>query len=185
MFEFALGAKWLEVLQQLVPGLAEAAVIYDRSTPSSLGFLQVMTAAAPVIGVKLSATPVSSESDIEASIAAAGVGANRGLIVLPGSLMGVHRELITTLTARHRIPAVYGLRDNPAKGGLASYGVDSVELYRKAASYLDRILKGEKPGDLPVQGATRFELMINLRAAQALGLDLPPALLFGADELIE
>jgi putative ABC transport system substrate-binding protein len=185
MFETSLAAKWLELLKQIAPNVSRAGAIYDPATPSSPGFLATVEAAAPSFGVQLSSTAVGSAADIEKFFDRVAAEANGGIIVFPGSIMSIHRKLIADLAVARRLPVVYGLRDNPASGGLASYGVNSVELYRQAASYVDRILRGEAPGNLPVQAATRFELVINLKAARALGIEVSPALLGQADEVIE
>jgi putative ABC transport system substrate-binding protein len=185
MFETTLGAKWLELLKQIAPGASRVAVIYDPSIPSTAGFLATIEAAAPSNAVQILSHPVRNAADIERFFAASGDTAGLAAIELPGSIMAVHRNLIIGLAAAHRLPMVYGLRDNPANGGLASYGVNSVELYRQAASYVDRILKGDTPSNLPVQAASRYELVINLKTANALGLEVPAALLGRADEVIE
>jgi ABC-type uncharacterized transport system substrate-binding protein len=185
MFETPLAAKWLELLKQIAPGVDRVAVIYDPSIPSTAGFLATIEAAAPSFAVQVSSSAVRSSADIKRFFDTLGDTANLGSIELPGSIMAVNRNLIIGLAAAHRLPMIYGLRDNPANGGLASYGVNSVELYRQAASYVDRILKGETPGSLPVQAATRFELVINLKTARALGIEVPPTLLGRADEVIE
>jgi putative ABC transport system substrate-binding protein len=185
MFETSLAAKWLELLKQIAPNVSRAGVIYDPATPSSPGFLAAVEGAAPSFAVQLSSAAVSSASDIENFFDKIAGQPDGGIIVFPGSIMSIHRKLIADAAAAKRLPVIYGLRDNPASGGLASYGVNSVEMYRQAASYVDRILRGELPGNLPVQAATRFELVINLKAARALGLEISPALLGRADEVIE
>jgi putative tryptophan/tyrosine transport system substrate-binding protein len=185
MFETSLAAKWLELLKQMKPEMARLAVMYDPTMPSAGGFLTALEQAAAFSAVPISATAVRNAPDIERFFATLGDAASLGAIELPGSIMAFHRKLIIGLAIEHRLPMVYGLRDNPVNGGLASYGVNSVDLYRQSASYVDRILKGEVPMDLPVQAADRYELVINLKSAKAIGLELPPALLARADEVIE
>jgi putative ABC transport system substrate-binding protein len=185
MFETSLAAKWLELLKQIAPNVVRAGVIYDPATPSSPGFLAAVEGAAPSFGVQLSSAAIGSAADVENFFGQIAAEPDGGIIVFPGSSMSIHRKLITENAATRRLPVIYGLRDNPVNGGLASYGVDSVDLYRQAATYVDRILRGETPGSLPVQAATRFELVINLKTAKALGLEISPALLGRADEVIE
>jgi putative ABC transport system substrate-binding protein len=185
IFEFAIGVKWLELLKQIAPGVRRAAVLYDPAQPSSAGYMTTIEAGAPSFGVQVSAIAARDGAEIERAIDAFAREPNGGLIVLPGPLVARHRELIVQLAARHQLPAVYALRFYVTSGGLASYGVDNIDLYRRAASYIDRILKGEKPGELPVQAPTKFELVINLKTAKALGLDPPITLLARTDEVIE
>jgi putative ABC transport system substrate-binding protein len=184
MFETTLAAKWLELLKQIKPDIARVAVMYDPTVPSAAGFLATLEQAAASSAVQISSSPIGNAADIERFFDTADPR-GLGTIELPGSIMAVHRKLIISLAAAHRLPMVYGLRDNPVNGGLASYGVNSVDLYRQAASYVDRILKGEAPSNLPVQAASRYELVINLKTAKALGLEVPPVLLGRADEVIE
>ena len=184
-FEYAIGAKWLELLKQIAPHVTRVALIYDPVNPEWKAFLPVIEAAAKAFGVQVSISAVRDAAEIERAIEEFTREPNGGLIPLPGPLMAVHRDLIISLATRHRLPNVYSFRYYPIGGGLASYGTDNIELYRSAASYVARILKGEKPGDLPVQQATKFELVINLKTAKALGLDIPPTLLARADEVIE
>jgi putative tryptophan/tyrosine transport system substrate-binding protein len=184
-FECAIGAKWLELLKQIAPQVTRVAVIYDAANPEAKEFLPVIEAAARSFGVQLSISAVRAADEIERAIEDFKREPNGGLIPLPSPLIGVHRDLIISLAMRHRLPNVYAYRYYPIAGGLASYGTDNIDLYRRAASYVDRILKGEKPGDLPVQQATKFELVINLKTAKALGLDPPISLLARTDEVIE
>jgi ABC-type uncharacterized transport system substrate-binding protein len=184
-FEYAIAAKWLELLNQIAPQVTRVAVIYDLTNPETKEYLPVIEAAARSFGVQLSISVVRNAAEIERAIEEFTREPNGGLIPLPTPLMAVHRDLIISLAARHRLPNVYAWRYYPMAGGLASYGIDNIELYRRAASYVDRILKGEKPGDLPVQQATKFELVINLKTAKALGLDPPISLLARTDEVIE
>ena len=184
-FEFPFGAKWVELLKELAPQIVRVGVLYDPANPASTGYLPVMEAAARRLSIDLYPTPVRDSADIERTLAAFARLPNGGVIFIPGPVMGAQRALIISLVSSHRLPSVYGFRYHPAGGGLASYGVDLVDLYRRAASYVDRILKGEKPADLPVQAPTKFELIINLKTARALGLDVPPTLLARADEVIE
>jgi putative tryptophan/tyrosine transport system substrate-binding protein len=184
-FEYAIAAKWLELLKQIAPQVTRVAVIYDLTNPETKEYLPVIEAAARSFGVQVSISVVRNAAEIERAIEEFTREPNGGLIPLPTPLMAVHRDLIISLAARHRLPNVYAWRYYPMAGGLASYGIDNIELYRRAASYVDRILKGEKPGDLPVQQATKFELVINLKTAKALGLDPPISLLARTDEVIE
>jgi putative ABC transport system substrate-binding protein len=184
-FEYAIGAKWLELLKQIAPRVTSVAVIYDPANPEWKAFLPVIEAAARSFGMQVSVSAVRNDIEIERAIEEFTREPSGGLIPLPGPLMAVHRDLIISLATRHRLPNVYAFRYYPIGGGLASYGTDNIDLYRRAASYVDRILKGEKPGDLPVQQATKFELVINLKTAKAFGLDPPISLLARTDEVIE
>jgi ABC-type uncharacterized transport system substrate-binding protein len=185
LYESAIGAKWLELLKQLAPGVTRTGILYDPATTNSLGYMPAIEAAASALGIELSRSAVRDAADIERAMSELATKANVGLIVVPGSVPVIHRELIVALEQRHRLPAVHGYRYFVTLGGLASYGVDNIDLYRQAASYVHRIFKGEKPADLPVQAATRFELVINLKTARTLGLDPPIALLARTDEVIE
>jgi putative ABC transport system substrate-binding protein len=184
-FEHAIAAKWPELLKEIAPKVSRVAIIYDPANPETKEFLPVIEAAARSFGMQLSVSAVRDETEIKHAIEEFTREPNGGLIPLPGPLMVVHRDLIISLATRHRLPNVYGMRYYPTSGGLASYGTDNIDLYRRASSYVDRILKGEKPGDLPVQQAAKFELVINLKTAKALGLDPPIALLARTDEVIE
>ena len=183
--EFAIGVKWLELLKELAPRVKRVAVIYDAANPASTGYLATITPVAPTFGVELTTTGVRSTPEVERAIDAIAATPDGGIIVLPGPAPSSRRDRIIALAERHRLPAVYAFRYWVVSGGLASYGIDNVELYRLAATYVDRILKGEKPADLPVQHATKFQLVINLKTAKALGLDLPITLLARTDEVIE
>ena len=185
LYEYAIIVKWLELLKQLAPTVNRVGALYDETNPSNRGQLPEIESRAPAFAVQSSAFPVRDSADIEHAIESFGREANGGLIVLPNPVTFVHRKLIAALAAKHRLPAVYAYRYHVTSGGLASYGVDLPDLYRRAASYVDRILKGEKPGELPVQFPTKFELVINLKAAAALGLDVPVSLLARTDEVIE
>jgi putative tryptophan/tyrosine transport system substrate-binding protein len=185
LYEFAIAAKWVELLKQIAPNVTRVLVIYDPANPEWKNFVPVIDAAAPSVGMQASFSLVSNSAEIERAIEEFVRQPNGGLIPLPSPLMLVHRELIISLTKMYRLPNVYAYRHFPNNGGLASYGVELVDLYRRAASYVDRILKGEKPGDLPIQQATKFETVINLRTAKALGLDPPISLLARTDEVIE
>jgi putative tryptophan/tyrosine transport system substrate-binding protein len=184
-FEYAIGAKWLELLKQIAPQVTRVAIIYDPANPEAKEYLPVIEAAAQSFGVQVFISAVRDAAEIERAIEEFTREPNGGLIPLPTPLMAVHRDLIISLARRHRLPNVFALRYYPMSGGLASYGIDNIELYRRAASYVDRILKGEKPGDLPIQQGTKFELVINLRTAKELGLDPPISLLARTDEVIE
>jgi putative ABC transport system substrate-binding protein len=184
-FEFGMGGKWLEVLKEMAPRVTRAAVLRDPVITAGMGYLAAIHALAPSIGVQVTPVDVRQTSDIERAVAAFARTPNSGLIVTADPAAIVHREAIIALAARHRLPAVYPYRFFVISGGLISYGLDNIEQYRLAAGYVDRILKGEKPGDLPVQAPTNYELAINLKTAKALGLDVPPMLLARADEVIE
>ena len=181
--EFGFGAKWLELLKEIAPRVTRVAVLRDLTIgPAQLSAIQ---AVAPSFGVELSAVGVREASEIERAIAAFARSSNAGMIVTASTSAAVQRDLIITLAARHRLPAVYAFRYLVTSGGLISYGANTIDIYRHAAGYADRILKGEKPGDLPVQAPTKYELVINLKTAKALGLDVPDRLLALADEVIE
>jgi putative ABC transport system substrate-binding protein len=184
-YESSIGEKWLEVLKEIAPRLTQVAVLVDPQNPTWMMHVPTMEKAAPLFAVQLTAVHVRDAAEIERSINSFGARPNTGLIVLPSVMNSDQRELITTLAAKHRMPAIYALRAFVASGGLAYYSSDWVDLYRRAASYIDRILKGAKPADLPVQQPTKFELAINLKTAKALGLDVPPSILARADEVIE
>ena len=183
--EYGISAKWLELLKQIAPHLTRAAVLRDPTLIAGIGQLGAIQSVAPSFGVELRPVNVRDAGEIERAIAGFARESNSGLIVLSGALAVGHRELITTLALRNRLPAVYPARSFVASGGLISYGPDSVDPHRRAAGYVDRILRGEKPADLPVQAPTKFELIINLKTAKALGLEIPPSLLARADEVIE
>jgi putative ABC transport system substrate-binding protein len=184
-FEYDTSGKWLELLKRIAPGVTRAAVIHDPSITSGTGQLAAIQAVAPSLAVELTPVDVRDASGIEPRIAAFTHGSNCGLIVTISPLALRYRELIIALAARHRLPAVYAWRIFADDGGLISYGPDDIEQHRRAAGYVDRILKGEKPADLPVQAPTRFETVLNLKTARALGLEIPPTLLARADEVIE
>jgi putative ABC transport system substrate-binding protein len=186
VYEYGIGPKWLELLKEITPGVNRVAVLRDPTLAATSGLLGAIQGVAPSFGVEVSPLGVRDSGEIERGITAFARGSNGGLIVLPTPLTGVHRGLIITLAARHRLPAVYALRFYAASGGLVSYGPDVIDEYRRAAGYVDRILKGEKPADLPVQAPTRYELVINLKtAAKALGIEIPSSILARADEVIE
>jgi putative ABC transport system substrate-binding protein len=183
--DFGMSAKWLELLKQIAPHVTRAAVIRDPAITAGIGEFGSIQSVAPSLGVEVSPVNVRDASEIERGIAAFARSSNGGLIVTSSALAIVHRNLIITLAARHRLPAVYGNRLFVASGGLIAYGSSSIEPYRHAAQYVDRILKGEKPADLPVQAPTKYELVINLKTAKALGLTIPDSFLQRADEVIE
>jgi putative ABC transport system substrate-binding protein len=183
-FEYGLSAKWLELLKAVAPGITRAAVLREVGT-AGVGQWAVIQAAASSLGMEMSPIDVSDAGEIERAVSTFARGSNGGLIVVVSAAAAVHRERIIALAARHRLPAVYPYRFFVSGGGLISYGPDLVGQYRSAAGYVDRILKGEKPADLPVQNPTKYELVINLKTAKALGLDLPATVLARADEVIE
>jgi putative ABC transport system substrate-binding protein len=185
-FEPAMASKWLEMLKEIAPGVARVALMFNPDTAPFAGmFWQPVEHAAPSFDVKPIQAPVRDVGEIERAIEALARDGNGGLIVLSDTSTTNHRDLIIALAARHRLPTVYPFRFFAANGGLMSYGSDTADVYRRAASYVDRILKGEKPGDLPVQAPVKFELVINLKTAKALGLDVPLHLQQRADEVIE
>jgi putative ABC transport system substrate-binding protein len=184
-YEYSLSGKWLELLKQIAPGVTRVAVLRDAATPTGPAQFGVIQAVAPSLGVEVSPVNVRDAPEIERAIAAFARSPNGGLILSASGLASRHRDLIITLAARHRLPAVYYERFFVAAGGLVSYGPDFVDQYRLAAGYVDRILKGEKPADLPVQAPTKYQTVINLKTAKALGLAVPPSLLARADEVIE
>ena len=184
-FEYGVSAKWLELLKEIAPRVTRAAVVRDPAIPTGTGQLGAIQSVAPSFGVELSPVDVRDVREIEGTVAAFARGSNGGLIVTASALAVVHREVIITLATRYKLPAVFFLRSFVTDGGLISYGPDSMDQFRRAAGYVDRILKGEKPADLPVQAPTKYELVINLKTARALGLDVPPTLLARADEVIE
>ena len=184
-FEFGISVKWLELLKEIAPSVTRVAVIRDPFLTSGTGQFAAIQSAAPALRVDLRPVGVRDPGEIERGLAAFAREPNGGLIVTASGPAMFHRNLIITLAARHRLPAVYWLRTMVADGGLASYGPDNNDLYRRVAGYVDRILRGEKPADLPVQSPTKYELAINLKTAKALGLTMPPSLLTRADEVIE
>jgi putative ABC transport system substrate-binding protein len=185
LFEYGMGGKWLEVLKEIAPSVTRAAVLRDPTIPQGAGQWGAVQTAAPSFGIDVIPLNVRDTSEIEQAVAAFARSSNGSLIVTGSGLAVVHRNLIITLAAQHHLPAVYPLSAFVTAGGLISYGADSLDPHRRAASYVDRILKGEKPGDLPVQAPVKYELVINLKTAKALGLDVPPTLLARADEVIE
>ena len=185
LFEYGLSGKWLELLKEIEPRVTRAAVLRDTSIPGGTGQLGAIQSVAQSSGVELRPIGVSDVGEIERAIAAFARSPNGGLIVTASVVANVHRDLLIKLAARHRLPAVYSDRVFVTGGGLVSYGPDRVDQYRRAAAYVDRILKGEKPADLPVQAPTKYELAINLKTAKALGLDVPHSILARADEVIE
>jgi putative tryptophan/tyrosine transport system substrate-binding protein len=185
LFEYGIAVKWLELLKQAAPGVMRVAVVRDPAIASGIGQFGAIQAVAPSFGVELSPVNVRDAGEIERAITAFARSSNGGLIVTGSALAVVHRELIVALVARHKLPAVYFGRQVTAGGGLISYGPDILDRFRRAAGYVDRILKGEKPADLPVQAPTKYELVINLKTANALGLTIPASLLARADEVIE
>jgi putative tryptophan/tyrosine transport system substrate-binding protein len=184
-FEFGMSGKWLELLKQIAPRVTQAAVIRDSTQGSGTIQFGAIQAVAPSLGVDVRPIDARNIDEIERGITAFARESNGGLIVTGSALAVVHRDLIITLAARHRLPAVYSFRYDVISGGLVSYGPDTIDPYRRAAGYVDRILKGEKPADLPVQAPIKYELVINLKTARALGLDVPAQLLARADEVIE
>ena len=184
--EYGFSGKWLELLKQIAPQVTRAAVIRDPALSFAIGMFGAIQAVAPALGVEVTPIGVHDIGDIERAVEALARPANGGLIVTGTStLPAVTRDLIIMLAARHKLPAVYSLRHMVTAGGLVSYSPDYVDLFGRAAGYVDRILKGAKPSDLPVQAPTKFELAINLKTARALGLTVPPLLLSRADDVIE
>ena len=185
MFEYNLSGKWLELLKEITPGVTRAAVLRDPAITAGIGQFAVIQSVAPSVGVDVSPISVREVAEIERGIAAFARSPNGGMLVTASALAAVHRDLIITLAARYKLPAVYVQRHFVASGGLISYRPDFIDQYRRAADYVDRILKGEKPADLPVQAPTKYDLVINLKTAKTLGLTVPPSVLARADEVIE
>ena len=183
VFEYGMCGKWVELLKEIAPGVRRVAVLRDLAT--GIAQLAAIQAVAPSFSVELSVIGVQDADEIESAVAAFARSPNGGLIVTASPLALIYRELISMLAARHRLPAVYSFRYFVTAGGLISYGPNSIDPYRRAAGYIDRILKGEKPAELPVQAPTKYELVINLKTARALGLEVPATLLARADEVIE
>jgi putative ABC transport system substrate-binding protein len=184
-FEYNLSGKWIELLKQIVPAVKRAAILRDAANPAGVAqFGAIRTTAAP-LGIDVSPINVRDAGEIERAIATFAHSPNGGLIVTPSAGVSVHHTLIIALAARYKLPAVYADRFNVTGGGLVSYGPEGIDQYRLAAGYVDRILRGEKPADLPVQAPTKFKLVINLKTAKAIGLAMPPSLLARADEVIE
>jgi putative ABC transport system substrate-binding protein len=183
-FEYAIGAKWLELLKEVAPRITRAAVLRDAATAAGIGQFAAIQATAP-FGIELSAVGLHDADGIEPAVAAFASDVNGGLVVTAASFGANHPDVIPTLAVRHKLPAVYPFRYFVNAGGLMSYGSDLASQFRSAAQYVDRILKGAKPADLPVQASTKYELVINLRAAKAIGIDVPATLLARADEVIE
>ena len=184
-FEYGLSGKWLELLKEIAPRLTRAAVLRDATLVAGTGQFGAIQAVAPSLGVEVSPINVRDAPEIERAVTAFARSSNGGLIVTQSALALVHRDLIITLAARHKLPAVYIARLWVTRGGLMSYGAEITDEFRRAAGYVDRILKGAKPADLPVQAPTKYELTINLKTAKALGLTVPPILLARANEVIE
>jgi putative tryptophan/tyrosine transport system substrate-binding protein len=185
-FEFTIGGKWLETLKEIFPRVVRVAVLYNPMTaPYAGSLLRFIASAAPALAVELTDTPVHDVTEIERAIDSFAQTSNSGLLVLPDSTTLLHRDLIIARAAHHRLPTIYPFRYFALNGGLVSYGTDAADTHRQAVSYVDRILRGTKPEDLPVQAPIKFELIINLNTARALRLDVPPTLLVAADEVIE
>ena len=184
-FEYSLSGKWLELLKQIAPSVTRAAVLRDPALTSGIGQFAVIQSVAPTVGVDVIPVSVRDAAEIERAVAAFARASNGGLVVTSSALTVRHRDLIIALAVQHKLPAVYYERLFASAGGLISYGPDFVDQFRRSAGYVDRILKGEKPGELPVQAPTKYELVINLKTAKALGLEVPPTLLARADEVIE
>ena len=185
-FEFSMGGKWLETLKQIAPHITRVALVFNPDTaPFAASFVRVVEAVAPSFSATAVAAPVRDDAELERAVGAFAAKPDGGLIIVPDLFIASHREQVVALAARHRLPAVYPFRYFAASGGLISDGVDTLDLFRRSASYVDRILKGANPGELPVQTPSKFELVINLKTAKALDLTVPPALLARADEVME
>jgi putative ABC transport system substrate-binding protein len=184
-YEPSLGGKWLELLSEIAPGLKRAAIMFNPDTAPASVYMPSLETAARSLKVVPIPVPVHSDVEIETTIIALGRNPGGGLVVIPDVFTQAHRALIILAAARNNVPAVYTFSHFARNGGLLSYGIDAVDIYRRAATYVDRILRGEKPGDLPVQFPTKFEMAVNLKTAKALGLAVPPSILLRADEVIE
>jgi putative ABC transport system substrate-binding protein len=185
LYDYDMGGKWLELLKEIAPRVTRAAVLRDPAISQGIGQFTAIQSVARSLGVEVSPVNIRDAGEVDRDVAAFASRSNSGLRVTGSGAAIVHRKLIVTLAARHKLPAVYFHRDFVADGGLVSYGADPIDPHRRAATYVDRILKGEKPADLPVQGPTKYDTAINLKTAKALGLTVPPALLARADEVIE
>jgi putative ABC transport system substrate-binding protein len=185
IFEHSFAGKWLEMLKEVVPDITRVAVMQNPDHPAWNAYLRAIGAVASGMGVEVTAAPVNSAADIRAAIEAFARVPNGGLVLLPSPVATAHREVIASAAMRHGLPSIYLARIYPESGGLMSYGIDLLEPYRQAAAYVDRILKGARPGELPVQAASKFEMVINLKTAKALGITVPPTMLGRADEVIE
>jgi putative ABC transport system substrate-binding protein len=184
-FEYGISGKWLELLKEVAPQVTRAAILRDLALSQGSGQLGAIQAVAPSLSVELSPVSVGDAGALERAVAAFGRSANGGLIVTPSPWVIIHRDLIIALAARYKLPAVYSVRFFITSGGLISYGPNSIDPFRRAAAYVDRILKGEKPADLPVQAPTKYELVVNLKTAKMIGLEVPTTVLARADEVIE
>ena len=185
LFEYGTSAKWLELLKQIAPGVRRAAILRDPALAAGIGQVAAIQAVAPSFGVELTLIDVRISAEIERAVTAFARSSNGGLIVTSNAWGIVHRDLIIALASRHRLPVVYPFRVFISAGGLVSYGPDTIDPHRRAADYVDRILRGDKPAELPVQAPTKFELAINLKTAKALGIEMPASVLARADEVIE
>jgi ABC-type uncharacterized transport system substrate-binding protein len=185
LFDYSLSGKWLELLKQIAPSVKRVAVLRDAAISAGIGQFAVIQSVAPSVGVEATPVNVHDAGEIERAVTEFARSSNSGLILTASAFAQVHRELIIELAARHKLPAVFYERYFTASGGLISYGPDVRDQYRRAAGYVDRVLKGEKPTDLPVQAPTKYELVINLKTAKAIGIAIPPSLLARADEVIE
>ena len=185
LFEYGISAKWLELLKEIAPALKRVAVLRDSTTAAGMGQFGAIQSVAPSFGMEVNPVSLRDPGEIERGITAFGASPNGGLIITAAPLGTLYRELIIALAARHKLPAIYSSRFFAADGGLVYYGPDLTDQYRRAAGYVDRILKGEKPANLAVQAPTKYELAINLKTARALGITVPPSLLARADEVIE
>ena len=185
LFEYNLSGKWLELLKQIAPNVTRAVVLRDPAITAGIGQFAVIQSVAPSVGIEVSAININDLAELDHAVSEFASEPNGGLIITAGSALFTNREMMVALAARHKLPAVYTSREYAISGGLISYGPDLIVMFRRAASYADRILKGEKPGELPVQAPTKYELVINLKSAKALGLTIPPAVLARADEVIE
>ena len=185
IFEYGLSGKWLELLKEMAPGVTRAAILRETSIAAGIGQFAIIQSVAPSVGVDVTPIDLRDAAAIERAVAAFAQSANGGLILTAGPLSAVHRDLVITLAARYRLPAVYSTRAFAAAGGLISYGPNFVDQFRRAAGYVDRILQGAKPADLPVQAPTKYELVVNLKTAKALGLTVPQSIRARADDVIE
>jgi len=185
LFEYGFSGKWLELLKEIAPGVKRVAMLRDSDSPAGIGQFAVIQTVAPSFGVELVPLDVHETAEIEPAVEAFARSSNGGLIVAASIIAAVRPEMIVMQAAKHRLPAVYSDPAFAIRGGLICYGPDRIDAYRRAADYVDRILKGEKPADLPVQAPTKYELAINLKTAKALGLDVPPSLLATANEVAE